>query len=238
MKTIFHEADKRGHVNFGWLDSHHSFSFGQYYDQNKMQFGMLRVLNDDIITGGTGFGKHPHDNMEIISIPLTGSLAHTDSTGTEAVINENDVQIMSAGTGIKHAEYNHQKDSATNFLQIWILPKEKNIEPRYDQKTFKRDDRSNQFQTVVAPDDENAVWINQNAWLSLSDLSAGTSINYQVKKAGNGVYAFVLNGSITINGQSIFKRDALGIWDTETINIMADTDTELLLIDVPMEGEV
>ena len=236
MKTILHAADRRGHVSFGWLDSHHSFSFGNYYDPEKIHFGMLRVLNDDIITGGSGFGTHPHDNMEIISIPLEGAIEHKDSMGTQAVINKGDVQIMSAGTGIKHSEYNHFKDKEANFLQIWVIPKKRNITPRYDQKTFNPSDRINKFQTIVAPDNENAVWINQDAWLSLGRLQAGLSIPYNIKKTGNGVYAFVLDGSVSINDQTLFKRDALGIWDVDTIDITASTDAELLLIDVPMAG--
>jgi redox-sensitive bicupin YhaK (pirin superfamily) len=234
MKTRLHAADRRGHVSFGWLDSHHSFSFGNYYDPEKVHFGMLRVLNDDIITGGSGFGAHPHDNMEIISIPLEGAIEHKDSTGTQAVINENDVQIMSAGTGIKHSEYNHNKDKDANFLQIWIIPKKRNIEPRYDQKSFDPAERINKFQTVVAPDDDKATWINQDAWLSLGNFKGGFTTSYAVKKAGNGVYAFVLNGSVTINGQTLYKRDALGIWDIDQLEIEAATDSELLLIDIPM----
>lgn len=234
MKTILHTADRRGHVSFGWLDSHHSFSFGNYYDPEKVHFGMLRVLNDDIITGGSGFGTHPHDNMEIVSIPLSGAIEHKDSMGTQSVINEGDVQIMSAGTGIKHSEYNHFKDKPANFLQIWIIPKKRNIAPRYDQKTFNPAERINQFQVVVAPDNENAVWINQDAWFSLAQLKAGFSTQYAVKKGGNGVYAFVLDGSVTINEQTLYKRDALGIWDVDALSITADTDAELLLIDVPM----
>jgi redox-sensitive bicupin YhaK (pirin superfamily) len=194
----------------------------------------LRVLNDDIIPGGSGFGTHPHDNMEIVSIPLKGAIEHKDSMGTQAVINENDVQIMSAGTGIKHSEYNHYKDKDANFLQIWIIPKKRNIEPRYDQKRFDPAERVNQFQTVVAPDNEKATWINQDAWLSIGDLKAGFITSYPVKKAGNGVYAFVLNGSVTINGQTLYKRDAIGIWDIDQLTIEASTNSEILLIDVPM----
>lgn len=234
MKTIFHAADRRGHVSLGWLDSHHSFSFGNYYDPEKIHFGMLRVLNDDVITGGSGFGTHGHNNMEIVSIPLNGALEHKDSTGTQAVINENDVQIMRAGTGIQHSEYNHYKDRSTNFLQIWVIPKKRNIEPGYDQKTFRAEDRINRFQTVVAPNDANAVWINQDAWFSLGRLTEGFSTAYEPKKDGNGVYAFVIDGSVTINDQTLFKRDALGIWDLSELNIKADTNAELLLIDVPM----
>jgi redox-sensitive bicupin YhaK (pirin superfamily) len=194
-------------------------------------------LNDDVITGGSGFGTHGHDNMEIISIPLTGALEHQDSTGTNAVINEGDVQIMCAGSGIKHSEYNHYKDKTTNFLQIWVLPKEKNIKPRYDQKTFDPKKRKNDFQTVVAPDSDEAVYINQDSWFSLGSLEAGITKEYQVKKEGNGVYVFLLDGSITIGDQTMFKRDGLGVWDTNTISIKADTDAEILLIEVPMQEE-
>ncbi len=235
MKTVLHNAEKRGHVNFGWLDSHHSFSFGHYYNPERMQFGMLRVLNDDVITGGSGFGAHPHDNMEIVSIPLSGALEHKDSTGTAKAIHVNDVQIMSAGSGIQHSEYNHYKDKDTNFLQVWILPKKRNIEPRYDQKTFDPAQRLNSIQTVVAPDDENAVWINQDAWFSLTKIEAGKDILYNIKKPGNGLYIFLLNGSATINEQQLSQRDALGIWDTDSVLIHAGTDAEALLIEVPMK---
>lgn len=234
MKSILHSADRRGHVSFGWLDSHHSFSFGNYYEPEKMNFGVLRVLNDDVITGGSGFGTHPHDNMEIISIPLKGAIEHKDSTGTQAVINENDVQIMSAGTGIRHSEYNHFKDKETNFLQIWIIPKKRNIQPRYDQKTFNPEDRINKLQTVVAPDDPNSVWINQDAWFSLGNFTSGFSTSYSLKKPGNGVYAFVIDGNLTINDQSLFKRDAIGLWDIDKVEITAITNGQILLMEVPM----
>ncbi len=237
MKTILHTADRRGHVSFGWLDSHHSFSFGHYHDPEKVHFGMLRVLNDDVITGGSGFGTHPHDNMEIVSIPLYGGIEHKDSTGTNAVIKQNDVQIMSAGTGIRHSEYNHYKDQETNFLQVWVFPEKRNITPRYDQKTFKPEERINRFQTVVAPDDDKAIWINQDAWFSLANLKSAFSTSYKIKKEDNGVYIFVIEGAITVNRQSLFKRDAFGIWDVETLDITADTDAEILLIDVPMRIE-
>lgn len=234
MKTIFHPAAGRGLANFGWLDSKHSFSFGQFYDSQKLNFGMLRVLNDDIITGGSGFGTHGHDNMEIVSIPLKGALEHKDSTGTNAVINLHDVQIMSAGSGIKHSEYNHFADKETNFLQIWILPKQRNIKPRYDQKTFKPEDRINTFKTVVAPDDETAVWINQDAWFSLGDFDANTATTYDLHDKKNGVYAFLLNGEVSINNQQLQKRDALGIWETEAVKISVQQNASLLLIEVPM----
>lgn len=235
MKTILHKSDERGHVSFGWLNSYHSFSFGQYHDPKKMNFGALRVLNDDKIIGGSGFGKHPHDNMEIVSIPLYGALEHEDSTGTKAVIYQNDVQIMSAGTGIQHAEKNNSETGETSFLQIWVLPKKRNIEPRYDQKTFDPAKRKNLIQTVVAPDDDQAVWINQDAWFSLSDLDEGTELTYPLKKEGNGVYIFVLEGSVTINDQPLLTRDALGVWDVNEINIKAGAASKILLIEVPMK---
>ncbi len=237
MKSILQAADRRGHVSFGWLNSHHSFSFGNYHDPEKVNFGMLRVLNDDVITGGSGFGAHPHDNMEIVSVPLYGALEHKDSTGTNAVINQNDVQIMSAGTGIKHSEYNHYKDKEANFLQIWVFPKKRNISPRYDQKTFNPEERINRFQTVVAPDDDKAVWINQDAWFSLAKLKSDFSTSYPIKKEGNGVYVFVLEGNVTVSGQSLFKQDAMGVWDVDALDITAHTDAEILLIDVPMRQE-
>ena len=235
MTTILHKADERGKVNFGWLDSKHSFSFGHYHDPAKMNFGALRVLNDDIVTGGGGFGTHPHDNMEIISIPLKGDLEHTDSTGTEAVIRENDVQIMSAGTGIKHSEKNHHSDEAVNFLQIWIMPKKSNIEPRYDQKTFKPSDRINKLLTVVAPDATSAVWINQDAWISLGNYDEGKKDVYPVHKPGNGVYLFVLEGSVKVGDTILSRRDALGIWDISELHFESITNSQVLLIDVPTD---
>lgn len=235
MKTILHKADDRGHVNFGWLDSHHSFSFGHYYDPEKIHFGALRVLNDDIVAGGGGFPTHPHDNMEIVSIPLYGSLEHKDSSGGQGVIEQNDVQIMSAGSGIKHSEANHSKTQPVNFLQIWVLPKKRNIDPRYDQKTYLPGDRDNKFQTVVAPDDTSAVWINQDAWFSLGNFSKDFQTSYTIKKEGNGVYVFVINGEVTANGNTLQKRDAIGISGTEIVEIKANTNAEILLIDVPMQ---
>lgn len=234
METILHKADTRGHVNFGWLNTYHSFSFGQYYNPERIHFGALRVLNDDIFGAGGGFGTHPHDNMEIITIPIYGGLKHKDSTGGEGVIKQHDVQIMSAGSGIKHSEYNDSKTEAVNLLQIWILPKKRNITPRYDQKTFLPEDRQNTLQTVVAPDDANAVWINQDAWLSIGDFTTGNKINYQLHKEGNGVYAFVINGEADVNGNKLYKRDGLGISKQNELDINVSTNTTLLLIEVPM----
>src|SRR3954469_2714268 len=182
MKSIFHPASERGHVNFGWLDSHHSFSFGHWYTPEKVHFGALRVLNDDEVSAGQGFGTHPHDNMEIISIPLEGDLEHKDSMGTTAVIKNGDVQVMSAGSGITHSEYNKNKDKAVKFLQIWIFPNKKNVKPRYDQLTLKEEDRKNKLQQIISPDPDDAgVWIHQNAWFHLGKFDAGKTVEYTVK---------------------------------------------------------
>jgi redox-sensitive bicupin YhaK (pirin superfamily) len=235
MKTTLHKADSRGRANHGWLDSHHTFSFAGYYDPSRVHFGMLRVLNDDIVKGGAGFGQHPHDNMEIISIPLKGALEHGDNTGGHGIIKSGEVQIMSAGSGIAHSERNASKVEDVNFLQIWVLPKERNIKPRYDQKLFGREDRTNKFQAVVSPEkNDSSLWINQDAWFSLGNLSKGVTSEYTVKKTSNGVYVFVIEGEVTANGQKLSKRDGLGVWETDKISISADTDAEVLLIDVPM----
>lgn len=237
-KTTLHPASERGHVNFGWLDSHHSFSFGHWYDPNKIHFGALRVLNDDIVQGGGGFGAHPHDNMEIVSIPLNGALAHKDSTGTDGIIQTGDVQIMSAGSGIRHSEYNNSKTNPVNFLQIWVFPKEKNIKPRYAQKNFDASERKNQWQVVVSPDEaEGGVWINQDSRFALTKLDKGKSIDFVSKFKGNGVYFFVIEGSIEVDGKKLNRRDAVGIAGLDKINIKAEADAEVLAIEVPMIGE-
>ncbi|PWT99102.1 MAG: hypothetical protein C5B52_11220 [Bacteroidetes bacterium] len=233
---ILHKNATRGHANHGWLDSHHSFSFAGYYDEARMNFGLLRVLNDDIVIGGMGFGKHPHDNMEIVSIPLSGSLEHKDSTGRHEIIKTGDVQIMSAGSGIAHSEFNASKSEAVNFLQIWVFPKERNIEPRYEQKNFSKEDRLNKIQTVVSPKKEDGgVWINQDAWFSLSNLQKGNEVQYTNNLNGNGVYVFVISGEINVNGQTVQSRDGLGITNSDKLNITANSDSEFLLIEVPMK---
>lgn len=235
MKTVLHKANTRGHANHGWLDSHHSFSFAGYYDPARVHFGSLRVLNDDIVQGGNGFGTHPHDNMEIVSIPLQGELEHKDNTGRNEIIRTHDVQIMTAGTGIAHSEFNASKTEPVNFLQIWVFPKVRNVVPLYNQKTFKPEDRINKLQTVVSPDNsDEAVFINQDAWFSLGTFKQGFTTTYDVKKSGNGVYVFVINGDVTINDQKLNKRDGLGISETDKLTITADADAEVLLIDVPM----
>jgi redox-sensitive bicupin YhaK (pirin superfamily) len=235
MKSIFHAASERGHVNFGWLDSHHSFSFGHWYTPEKVHFGALRVLNDDVVSAGQGFGTHPHDNMEIVSIPLSGALAHKDSTGTNGIINTGDVQIMSAGSGIQHSEYNASKKDPANFLQLWVFPKQENIKPRYDQKTFDAADRKNKWQIVVSPvENEGGLWINQDARFALATLDKNNSIQYKAKFPGNGVYFFVIEGAIEIDGKKLNKRDAVGIWDTDNVELRANDDSEILAIEIPM----
>jgi redox-sensitive bicupin YhaK (pirin superfamily) len=234
MKTVVHKAETRGHANHGWLDAHHSFSFAGFYDPKRMQFGTLRVLNDDWIDGGKGFGRHPHDNMEIITIPLYGDLEHKDSMGNHGVVRQNDVQVMSAGTGIYHSEFNANPSKKINLFQIWVMPKEIGIAPRYDQKTYLPEERQNRFQTVVGADDPNALKINQDAWFSLGNFEKGKEPVYEVRKKGNGVYLMVVEGAATIEGQTLGKRDAIGLWETDTISIKADSDVEILLLDVPM----
>lgn len=236
MKTILHKANTRGNANHGWLDSHHTFSFANYYNAERMHYGALRVLNDDVVSGGMGFGKHPHDNMEIISIPLAGDLEHKDSMGNTTAIKQNDVQVMSAGTGIQHSEYNKNKEASVNFLQLWIFPKEKNIKPRYDQKTFNPIDRQNQLQEIVSPSGSaSSVAINQDAWLHWGNLDKGISLPYELKKGDNGVYVFVIDGAIAVNNQTLNRRDGFGVWETDKLLLTADTQAEVLLIEVPMK---
>ncbi|UOQ54797.1 pirin family protein [Hymenobacter cellulosivorans] len=235
MQTVLHTAESRGHASHGWLNSYHTFSFAGYSNPSRVHFGVLRVLNDDTVAGGMGFGTHPHDNMEIISIPLSGDLEHKDNMGNHGIIRRGDVQVMSAGTGVAHSEKNHNKDQEVKFLQIWVFPNKRGVQPRYAQQSFRAEDRHNQFQQVISPSaDDAGVWIHQDAWFSLGDFDPGFSTEYQVKKAGNGVYAFVLEGDVTINGQKLHRRDGFGIWDTDTLSIEADSQAQLLLMDVPM----
>jgi redox-sensitive bicupin YhaK (pirin superfamily) len=235
MKTVLHKATTRGHANHGWLDSHHSFSFANYYNPERMNFGVLRVLNDDVVQGGKGFGTHPHDNMEIISIPIEGDLEHKDSMSNLATIKEGDVQVMSAGTGIKHSEYNKNQEQAVKFLQIWMFPNKKNVVPRYDQITLDQEELKDKLYQILSPSKDDAgVWVHQNAWFSMGKLSKGWSDKYKVKAAANGLYAFVIDGSVEIAGQRLEKRDGFGIWDTEEVDIVAVTDAHILLMDVPM----
>jgi redox-sensitive bicupin YhaK (pirin superfamily) len=233
---ILHKADTRGHANHGWLDSHHSFSFANYYNPDRMHFGALRVLNDDRVDPGMGFGTHPHDNMEIISIPLEGDLEHKDSMGNTTIIKNGDIQVMSAGTGIQHSEFNKNSDRLTKFLQIWLFPNKRNVTPRYDQITLNINDRHNKLQQILSPSSEDeGVWINQDAWFHLGKFDNNFTTNYALKKKENGVYIFVLKGDISINDQKLNERDGLGIWDIESFNITSNSqDAEILLMEVPM----
>ncbi|MBK7268320.1 MAG: pirin family protein [Flavobacteriales bacterium] len=235
--TVLHKANSRGHADHGWLNSHHTFSFANYYDPERMHFGVLRVLNDDRVAPGKGFGTHPHENMEIISIPLEGDLEHKDSMGNVAVIRQGDIQVMSAGTGITHSEFNRNPDKEVRFLQIWVFPSRRGVTPRYDQITLDASERLNQLQQILSPDPNDAgVWIHQNAWFHLGTFDKGFQTSYAMKDKHNGVYAFVLKGDVTVQGTALNQRDGLGLWDTDAVSVMADSPgAELLLMEVPMQ---
>jgi len=238
MKTnnlVIHRANTRGYFDHGWLKTFHTFSFAGYYDRSRVHFGMLRVLNDDIVLPGEGFGTHPHDNMEIVTIPIYGEVAHKDSTGHEEVIRPNEVQIMSAGSGLMHSEYNASAENELNLLQIWVFPKERDIEPRYDQKMFSPELMENNFLTLVSPDkSEDTLWINQDAYFSIGILEKGKELEYRTKKNGNGIYVFIMKGSITAAGEALGNRDGMGIEDADSINIKAAEESKVLIIEVPM----
>ena len=236
QNTVLHKAETRGDANHGWLHSKHTFSFGSYYDPQRMHFGVLRVLNDDYVAPGMGFGTHPHNNMEIISIPMEGDLEHKDSMGNVAVIKEGEIQVMSAGSGITHSEFNKNRDKPVKFLQIWIFPNQKNVEPRYDQISVRDLETKNAFYQVLSPHaDDQGVWIHQDAWFHLGKFDKGTTTSYSVKRSGNGLYCFVLNGDIEIAGQPLAPRDGFGIWDVEKIEVQALADCQVLLMEVPMQ---
>lgn len=235
MRSVIHKADTRGHADHGWLVANHSFSFASWYDPERVHFGVLRVLNDDMVQGGKGFGMHPHDNMEIITIPLEGKLEHRDSMGNHGIISKGEIQVMSAGTGVKHSEFNHDPNDAVRLLQIWIFPEKKNVEPRYDQKSYDLKQTQNNLLTVVSPmGNPEGMNIHQQAWFSLGRLDQGFETSYSLKRKGNGVYAFVIEGSVLINGQKLNRRDGMGIEDADSVSIKAEQDSELLLMDVPM----
>lgn len=235
MKSVLHKADSRGNANHGWLNSYHSFSFANYHNPERMNFGALRVLNDDQVAPGKGFGKHPHDNMEIISIPLSGDLEHQDDMGNKTVIKQGDVQIMSAGTGVYHSEYNKNTDKEVKFLQIWVFPNQKNVTPRYDQISLNPADMDNKLAQIVSPNlEDDGVMTHQNAYFHLGELKKGKEVKYDIKSSENGVYAFILEGDVTIDGQALNRRDGYGIWDTTSMNITADSDARVLLMEVPM----
>ena len=235
MNTVLHKANTRGNANHGWLNSHHSFSFANYHNPERMHFGVLRVLNDDVVASGKGFGMHPHDNMEIISIPLEGDLEHKDSMGNVAVIKEGDVQAMSAGTGIYHSEYNKNKNKAVKFLQIWIFPKERSIAPNYTQISLRDVEKKNEFYQILSPNkNDEGVYIHQDAWFHLGKFEEDICTTYHIKKRGNGVYAFILEGNAEIGSEKLEKRDGFGIWNTSDFEIKANKNSRILLMEVPM----
>lgn len=235
MNTRIYKAADRSSADYGWLKANYYFSFAQYHNPDNIRFGLLRVLNDDTIAGGGGFPTHPHDNMEIVTIPLTGAIAHKDSTGGQGIIKAGDVQIMSAGSGVKHSEFNASATEASNLFQLWVFPKERNITPRYDQRTYDVNDRINKWQVVVSPvEDDNALWINQDARFALTKLEKGKELTYTNAFNGNGVYLVVINGSVTIGDKLLEKRDAAGIWDTDSFTVTAGEDAELLAVEIPM----
>lgn len=236
MKTVIHKADSRGHADHGWLNAYHSFSFAGYHDPARVHFGALRVLNDDTVDGGMGFGFHPHDNMEIITIPLEGELQHKDSMGNTGTITKGEVQVMSAGTGVQHSEKNNSADDRVKLLQIWVFPDTKNVKPRYDQKAFDLTGEKNKLVTVVSPIGQTeGLNIHQNAWFHLGKLDKDVTTTYELKdKQKNGVYAFVIDGDVTINGEKLNRRDGLGISEIDKLDIRSDSEAEVLLMEVPM----
>ena len=235
MKTVLHKAESRGHADHGWLNSHHSFSFANYYDPGRMNFGVLRVLNDDEVSPGMGFGTHPHSNMEIISIPLEGDLEHKDSMGNTTVIKQGDIQAMSAGTGVQHSEKNKNRDKKVKFLQIWVVPNKTNVAPKYDQITVDSEKLKNRFYQIVSPNPKDeGVWIHQNAWFHLVEFDSGEKVIDHLQDTSNGVYIFVLEGQCRVNEQPLEKRDGLGIWETDAIDFSMENTSKILLMEVPM----
>ncbi len=236
MNTVLHKANTRGSADHGWLEVNHTFSFANYYNPERMSFGVLRVLNDDIIAPSEGFGTHPHDNMEIITIPLEGALKHKDSMGNGAVVQHGDVQVMSAGTGLEHSEFNANDDQHVKVLQIWLFPNKKNVIPRYDQISIKDIEKKNKFYQVLSPNmDDHGVWIHQDAWFQLGEFDKDISTNYSIHKPGNGVYAFIIQGTAEIAGQALEKRDGFGLWNIDEFNIKANKNSRILLMEVPMQ---
>ena len=236
MKKTFHTSATRGEADHGWLHAKHSFSFAQFFNPERIQFGALRVLNDDVIAPGMGFGTHPHNNMEIITIPLKGALEHKDSMDNIGVVAVDEIQVMSAGTGVSHSEYNKNKDQPLNLLQLWVLPNQQNVAPRYDQKNIKSLKKTNALYPVISPNHDDAgMWIHQDAWFHLGDFNQKTTVPYSLHKQGNGVYVFMIEGRASIEGESLEKRDALGVWETEGFSITAEKNSRILLVEVPMK---
>lgn len=235
MQTIYHSADSRGDANHGWLKSRHTFSFANYHNPERMGFGALRVINDDFVIGGQGFGKHSHRDMEIVSIPLAGKLGHGDNLGNNGVIETGEIQVMSAGTGITHSEMNGSADEPMKFLQIWIIPNKLNVAPRYQQVSMDDIMQQNQFKQVLSPNaDDTGVWIYQNAWFSIGNFDKGVTQNYQLKDPNNGVYIFVISGKVVISDNTLDTRDGLGVWDTSNFTVDVEQDARVLVMEVPI----
>ena len=236
MKSTIHKANTRGFFDYGWLKTYHTFSFSSYHNPERINFGKLRVLNDDTIEGGQGFGTHPHNDMEIVTIPLEGALAHKDSTGSEGVIYPDEIQVMSAGTGIRHSEFNHLSDGTTKLLQIWVFPDKKGHNPRYDQKFFDAEERKNKLQFIVTPEkkDDN-LWLNQDTYFALTDLEKDKLINYKIHTSGNGAYLFIIEGNISVGNETLLNRDGIGIWNTDEFTVTSKEKSQLLFIEVPMD---
>ena len=237
MKTIIHKSNTRGFANHGWLKSHHTFSFANYQNAERMNFGALRVLNDDLVQPKMGFGTHPHQNMEIISIPLQGALSHKDNMGNKRAIEVGEVQVMTAGTGLTHSEFNDSKTDEVNFLQLWIVPEELNVEPNYEQRQFPSEGKQNQLQTVVAPKDKlegDALPISQQAYIYKTHLDSDKTLNLKMKSSQNGFYIFVVEGEIEVANNTLERRDAIGVSETENIEIIANQNSELVIVEVPM----
>ena len=233
--SVIHRANTRGNANHGWLNAYHSFSFASWYNAERVQFGALRVLNDDTIAAGMGFGTHPHDNMEIITIPLEGDLAHKDSMGNTSTIKTGDIQVMSAGTGIQHSEFNPNKDLQTKLFQIWLFPKTRDVEPRYQQITLDKSLEKNDFAQILSPNEnDSGVWIHQDAWFYLSDFDENFSKTLSLQKEGNGLYIMTIEGEIEVNGEKLEKRDAIGVWETSELEIKANTSAKFLVMEIPM----
>lgn len=236
MKTVFHASNTRGSANHGWLNAKHSFSFASWYNPERVHFGALRVLNDDIVAGGGGFGTHPHDNMEIITIPLKGSLKHQDSMGNSSIIKAGEIQVMSAGSGIQHSEFNPSHTEEVNLFQIWIMPDKRNVEPRYDQFEMNPEGMKNHFLQLVSPDSaDSGTWIHQKAWIKMADMDKDSKLTYALQSEKNGVYFMLIEGQVKIGDQILEKRDALGVWDSSSIDVKATEHSKVLAIEIPME---
>jgi len=236
MEKVIHRANSRGHANHGWLKANHSFSFASWYDPSRINFGAIRVLNDDIIAPGAGFPTHPHDNMEIITIPLSGILEHKDSMGNVAQIKTGEVQVMSAGTGVTHSEYNGSQTEELKLFQIWLFPNKKDVTPRYDELKLSLEDRKNKFQQILSPSPEDdGVWIHQEAWMHMISMDPDKQSEYNLKLNSNGVYIMVVSGSVEIDGELLNDRDAIGVSQVDTVVLKAINNAEVLLIEVPME---